>query len=310
MENSDFILKFKNDSKYKYINYGCCQSIGNTFNNEEYSEVYEAIDLNDIPINLRTPEIIQKYISLVSEFIEVEYTPTNLDKSKIADLPADKNHIFFKIGKYRSNKHLVAAHTLVRYLWYDVHTEIVNAVLSLYSLYKQLEIEDIFAIAHSFQSHTNRGLLGVSVSNIDMLLYFRSKKECVKELAEGKSFNSIYLNPNIKIKPVITLKGDFFEDSESKINIKDFISFITSYSEENIENNISKDIFEKVIKTYLKFKETYYQIDTFIRTNNYTLTSAVILVEDLNLIEIQLEYHSPTASRETRKRIKDINELK
>ena len=111
MENSDFILKFKSDSKYKYINYGCCQSIGNTFNNEESFEAYEAIDLNDIPINLRNPEIIQKYISLVSEFIEVEYTPTNLDKSKIADLPADKNHIFFKIGKYRSNKHLVAAHT-------------------------------------------------------------------------------------------------------------------------------------------------------------------------------------------------------
>ena len=246
----------------KFIVKGCCESVGADYMTHNNS-FYEAIYLPEIGMNFRDTEVLDKYIEMVSMFTDVDIKrerPKN--EIKMNGYSYNINDIiFYKIGPWSSNKHFIMAHTLIRYLWYEHYHNIVDISLNFRYAYPDMDVEDIFAIAHSFQSNNDRGLLGKEIAGSNRLVLFRDNKSSIEMIKKGNSnINTVY-DGNIYISMSHTLKGDFFENKGKpalSVDAKRFISYFEAFDKTmKIEYN---GIFNKVIGTYSKFKRVYMDV--------------------------------------------------
>ena len=313
MNDSYFLTSDKDKKSFSFRQFGCCEYAGDSFKKIE-GIVYEFIDINEISnVYLKNKNIIEEYIYLISEFIGIELTREELPNksalskynlpSLINDMPEEEyneRYICFSIGKYLSNKHFVAMHTLIRYLWFDsYYHDIVNISLNIRRYAPYFSIEDVFAVAHSFQNRTTRALTGKSSLDKFGFMYFRPQKEYLIELKKNNQFNSIFDDFEIILIPKIKIKGNFFDDSEVTLESKSFISFLTSNGNE--VEGISERILRDVLDVYVSHKDifltardffttykTKYRINKFeINSDNEKLNNIIIrLIDNVNSVHI------------------------
>lgn len=267
MTDSYFLAKTTAGSKYSFKSYGCCESLLNHLGG--FHSAYEMISLKDICSDrLREPEVVDKYVQLVSKFIGITLTRMDVKDSDVTGCPYaiddfHKKYAVYQIGKYHSNKHLVAMHNMVRYLWYKEHAEIALSILALDALGIEMDIEDLFALAHSFQSSSNRALTGRPTYAEEGLLYFPKSETYIKGLSVNTMFNTVFDSRNILIIPSLKIRGSFFDDSEMVINSKISLNSLSS-DESNFPENFSTEGFKEIITQYLKYKHIYYDAVKFI----------------------------------------------
>ena len=267
MNDSYFLTSDKDKKSFYFSQYGCCEYAGDSLKKMN-SVIYEFISINEIRNDyLKNKNIIEEYAYLISEFIGIELTRVALpEKDTIDHLPSsiknlskeeyEETFICFEVGKYLSNKHFVAMHTLLRYLWYDVYYhDIVNTVLNIRKYVIDLPIEDVFAIAHSFQDKNSRALTGKTNMKNFGFMYFRPQKEFLPELKRNVQFNAIFDDFNMSLVPKITLKGNFFDDSEVVLESKSFISFLTS--DGNQTDGLSEKMLRQALSVYTSYKDLF-----------------------------------------------------
>lgn len=317
MADSYFLTSDKDGNNFKYSSYGCCEYAGDGLK-KAGQIAYEFIDTTRISNPyLRNKNIIEEYVYLAAEFLGIQLSRVELpNKDGIYNLPSyirelnndefQERFICFQIGPYLSNKHFVALHTVIRYLWFDgYYLDIVNIVLNIRRYVPNFPIEDTFAIAHSFQERTSRALTGKSNLNKFGFMYFRPQKEFLPELKKNISFNSVFDDYEISLIPKITIKGSFFDDSEVTLESKSFISFLTS--DGNDTDGISEKILKDALDIYLKYKDIFlvvrkkfnekknsYRIMGFeINSNNNTLESMSLrAVDNVNSSTINQIFNS------------------
>lgn len=296
MEDSYFLYKKRGGSKFYFKSAGCCESMG-YWAKDNSSEIYEFISLNEIEdTQLRNPEIIEEYLALISEFLditlerisnptqkEIEQLPSNF--TTIVEKDWNEQFICFKIGKFLSNKHFVAMHTLIRYLWYSRYGygAVINSVINLRRINPEILIEDVFAISHSFQERTNRALTGANQASTSGFIYFKDKSEYLPDLKGNTNFNSVFDSNNIIIIPKVKISGSFFEDSEIILETKQFISFLTDSEASN--PLISNTVFNKILDTYSKYKEVF----NFVRKEVHSISSTRVTKCDIIINDSEAE---------------------
>lgn len=268
MEDSYF-LYIASGKTFNYKQFGCCERAGSWFRDNRSTLIYEFIDINLIkdPI-LSNPDIIEEYLTLISEFLDIPITRvSNPPASTISMAPSsitgitekeyNERYVCFQIGKYLSNKHFVAMHTLIRYLWFaDLSYQLViNAVVNIRRLSPTLPIQDVFAIAHSFQEKTNRALTGKNQYQRFGFMYFKEKEHYLKELKADNNFNTVFDGHEVIVIPKIKIKGNFFDETEVVFDSKQFISFLTTL--ETSTPLISGKMYDNVIDSYSKHKHIF-----------------------------------------------------
>lgn len=325
MEDSLFLHSRNSGKQYAFKQFGCCEGAGSWFTSYHSNLICELIKLDYIidPI-LSNPDVIEEYLNLISEFLNIPIervsNPSislinNFPFSKTANSEKEWNeeYISFKIGKYLSNKHFVAMHTLIRYLWYHQleYHPVINAVLNLRRLSPKLPIEDVFAIAHSFQERTTRALTGRNNFQKFGFMYFNEKDTYLKGLKEEQNFNSVFDGNDISIIPKIKIKGSFFDESEMIFDSKQFISFLTTLDES--APLISVSMYNSVIESYLKYKDIYkYLIESIKHPNlcrNRILKCDISTTSD-NLESIDFIIADGVTGRNKSSVFKNFEELK
>lgn len=304
MTDSYFLYKPSGKYSDNYFNFkvfGCCETSGNWFKNEICAnDIVELISLKEIKNEaLRNPAIIEEYLLLISEFLDIpierianpaisEIKNLTYSLSVMSEEDWNQGYLCFRIGKYLSNKHFVAMHTLIRYLWYD-YVNSINATVNLRRLFPTLPIEDVFAIAHSFQERNHRALTGRNQLDTLGFIYFRNRDLYLKDLKKNVNFNTAFDSYNIVIAPKVKIKGSFFEESEILLESKQFISFLTDINSE--DSLISKRAFNRVIEIYNEYKSLYeYLVELKNRKfNSYLIAMCDIIVEDSDLKTIEFE---------------------
>jgi len=310
MTDSYFLYKYKStDKQFNFKAFGCCETSGSWFksitvpddetSNDDFI-VLELISINEIKNEaLKDPIIIEEYLLLISEFLDIPIKKINNPAvsdisnphykfSSISEEEWNQNYLCFQIGKFMSNKHFVAMHTLIRYLWYE-YDNVINASVNLRRLFPEIPIEDVFAIAHSFQERNHRALTGKNQLDTLGFIYFRKKKEYLKELKKDINFNTVFDSYNVVIIPKVKIKGSFFEDSEILLESKQFISFLTDSGSDN--TIVSRRAFHRVIEIYNEYKSLFEYIST-LKLKNLSLhhiTTCDIIVEDSALEKIEFE---------------------
>ena len=173
----------------------CCERMHNSVNR---TYLYELIKLDEVHPDLRNKEKISKYIEAISKFLDVkiyyedisEVTKKTYEKEEYWN---EEKFLTFRFDVSDiSAKRELAAHNLIRYLWYANHQHMVNIVLKLYESDYNLNIEDIFAIAHSFQISNNRALTGNVQNTKEGLVYFPDKITYISDLQKNYNFNITY----------------------------------------------------------------------------------------------------------------------
>ena len=287
MRESLFLTKAVNGKSYNVRSFDCCERLSDGLSGGVNK--YELIDLKSIELDsLRDPAIIRRYINLVSRFMKIDFEETNdwdnLSTVNYGMTPLSPDRFMvFKIGKFLSNKHLVAAHTLIRYLWYKGHDRVVEFVLALDDLNFDMSIEDTFSIAHSFQSNSSRGLLGRNTDSMEGLIYFPPSEKYLPMLASNMSFNTVFFSNYITINIKIKIRGSFFDDSEFEIDSKYSLSALPERDSDNAV--FISDSLKDAIQVYLKHKYIYNDALRFLDDNRamgYTFRSFVIYCNNID----------------------------
>lgn len=323
MADSYFLKSDKSEESFRFYTFGCCEYAGDSLRKDlNNGSIYEYIDTNKIRNDyFKNHNVIEEYVYLVSEFLDIpiERVVTPEQKS-ISNLSYDLQNvtveeynsrvICFKIGKFSSNKHFVAMHTLIRYLWYDnLYNDIVNIVLNIRRYSPAYPIEDVFAIAHSFQDRTSRALTGKSSLNKFGFMYFRPNSEFKKELSKNIMFNVVFDDLEIALIPKIKIKGNFFDDSEVSLDSKSFISFLSSEGSE--ADGLSEKFLHKVLDTYAHYKEmclnARYALSK--NSNKYRVLKFHIECENKEFIKADIDYVVNATGDRNPKTIKDISKL-
>lgn len=319
MLHDSFFLTNSGGKSWAFQQFGCCQSIGDSLLGKNICEFIKISEIgNEF---LENKEIIKEYISLVSEFMNIPIEHISIPQDivglpdNVSNLKRDEledKYITFKVGGYLSNKHLVATHNLIRYLWYnhEGYHSIVNATISIRRELPTLAIEDVFAIAHSFQEKTNRALTGKRNADKFGFIYFKDKSEYLSELKININFNTVFDNKEIVVVPKITIKGTFFEDSEMVIDTKQFTSFLTFFDDH--KNDSSNRVLREVIETYLNYKPLYKEVSSFINKkfgNNYIMRKFDIYCDVNNLDYIDCDIASQIGASNITKKFKSIKEV-
>jgi hypothetical protein len=172
------------------------------------------------------------------------------------------------------NKHYVAFHTCLRYLWYSHYTNIASIATNLYKLRLFPEATDILAIASSYQKGNDRGLLPCDTISLEGLLFFRNGNVMLKELTKEQNFNGIFYKYPIYFDPIVISKGSFFDDSEIIIKSKDTIGRLASVEKlEDIPISILHAL-EKIKDDYINMRAIYVEIVKQLDGKNYSLTKS------------------------------------
>lgn len=266
MVNSYFLHGYNDD--LKFIHLDCCERM----NQYLTGKIYEVISLKEINNpELKKEENISKYMRAISDFMKVK-----IELADLSSLLTGNNKQYSNKENYLtyyvdysgcSSKKMIATHNLIRYLWYDNHSPMINIVLFLYENKNiDIPVEDIFGIAHSFQTSNNRALTGGLHNSKEGFIYFPDQKESLVKLQNGMEyFNNIYYERNIEIIIGFSIRGNFFEEEGEPVYFTSKPSF--SLILHNLDSDNNKIIYD-VCNTYIKYKKDYFTLSKDFNLNS------------------------------------------
>lgn len=257
---NNIIGKSMMGDSYKYITVIYKNEIDPFFHNEDNLNIYMKILANLFNF---TNRIVRKEEGIIYQeddtFDEIFYIETSIPRSQA------------------TNKWIVAYHTCLRYLWYNLYQNIPILAVNIYKIGATDDPVDILAIASSYQGNTNRALVA-AVGDSDTFLYFPRKEKIHSELKRNKNFNTIFGGSKILYQPKVYVNAGFFENSNPEaLNAKDLLSPLSDTTDiEYIPETIIRGVKESVY-LYSRARQIVDVVDKELASHQSTLVSNLIL---------------------------------
>lgn len=299
-DNQSYFSVLESNNIYNLYAVGCCQSQGKTLMTQKNKSNYCVIDSTQtLDIFENSIEDIKDYVFIISKMFDITYSLADVDRTKVSnnigsekvDHTSDKL-LFYEINckEILSNKHFVACHTLIRYMWQQGDGIIIaKIILHLYrkfaSIYEEVtdhHLRIILGIALSFNyTQVSRGLVSYTLKEND-LVFVPEKSQYLKQLAKDYNLYTVFGNKNIIFNGKIKLTGDLFEDSSVELNAKYVFLSNANISTDELKDFINK--YEQGMELYSKLCKYEIKYSWISHTNNIVFDNIdKILKHSLNI---------------------------
>jgi hypothetical protein len=300
MRNSLTFFRSSKTTKFTYVGYDCCESLGNGFKERNVgSEMHVAIPVTEMDefFMINNKENLKLYLEFITDVFGIKYelssekeiTDINMANCGYTD---PSSVVFIKISvevKNLSNKYFNAAYNTMRYLWYQMYTNMAIIATNLYKLKVMEDNMDILAIAFSYQNKGDRAVLPSETISLQGLLFFRTKEEVIKELQRDTLFNTVFYRYPIYFDPTVVVKGSFFEDAEASIKAKVLFSKLAEIMDINDIPSLMIRNINLVYDDYLAMKQIYLNLKKHLDSNNYSMDRArpLLLSKTMQVVTFQ-----------------------
>jgi len=295
---------------------GCCQSQGKTLMGARTKQNYCVIDTTQtLDIFNNSINDVKDYVSIISKMFDITYSLVDIDRTKVRDdigierIDAFSDKVlFYEINckEILSNKHFVACHTLIRYMWQTGDGIIIaKIILHLYrkfmSIYEEINdhhLRIILGIALSFNyTQVSRGLVAYTLKEDD-IVFVPEKSQYLKQLAKDNNLYTVFGNKNIIFHNKIKITGDLFEDSSVELNAKYVFLSNANVSTDELKEFISR--YEQGMEVYSKLCKYEIKYSYFSHTNN-------LIFDDVDkILEKSFSMYTPGGTKIREIKVKDL----
>lgn len=296
MRNS--LIFFRSSLKTKFTNqgYDCCESLGDGFKTRNVgTEMHVVVPIIEIDefFMINNKENLKLYLEFITNVFDINYSLSSdeeIDNINLHNCGFEdpSKLVFIKIDteKNKSNKYFNAAYNTMRYIWYQMYTNMAITATNLYKLKIMEDNMDILAIAFSYQNKGDRAVLPSETISLPGLLFFRTKEQVIKELQTGQLFNTVFYKYPIYFDPIVKVRGSFFEDAEAVIKAKELFSKLADVMDINDIPSLMIRNIRLVYDDYLLMKETYLNLKKHLDSNNYNMSrqQPLLLAKGMNTI--------------------------